>query len=165
MPLKYSLIMQEKTQKKTNEQNTLAAGYTPSKQNGFSLIEVLVSVLMISFGLLSLTNLQTGTVNRSTAAYSETQVMLHLQELVEVLRANKVAASNGDFNVTDGAFDTVTIGSSIPEIDNYRWFNNLNSALPGATASVNCDNTAQCVLELNYHSSGIEKAQSLAVIL
>ena len=135
-------------------------------QKGFSLIEVMISLLLISMGLLSLTSLQTRSVNVSTAAYTETQSMLHLQEIVELLRANKTAATNGDYNIVLSSFDDLSSGgTTVAEVDRYNWFNNLNNILPGAEASINCDNTSRCVLELQYDFLGTVQNQSLAVIL
>ena len=136
-----------------------------TKQKGFSLIEVLISLVLISFGLFSLTNLQMRSVNLSTAAYIETQGTLHLQEIVELLRANKQAAANGDYNIVLSPFSSVISGTTIAEIDRYTWFSNLDSTLTSAKASINCDNTFQCVLELEYGFLEETKTQSLAVIL
>jgi len=135
-------------------------------QKGFSLIEVLVSMLLISFGLLSLGNLQTRNLHFSTEAYTETQKTLYLKELVEMLRANKASAKLGDYNVTLSSFSEITIAtSSIADIDRYNWFNNLNNTLPGAKASINCGNDSRCVLELQYTATSGTQKQSLAIIL
>lgn len=137
-----------------------------TKQKGFSLLEVLISLVLISFGLLSLTNLQTRSVNLSTAAYTETQSTLHLQEIVELLRANKEAAANGDYNIALSSFSSLTSGgTTIAEIDRYNWFSNLDSTLTTSKASINCDSVFQCVLELQYDFLGETKTQSLAVML
>jgi len=135
------------------------------RQKGFSLIEVLVSLIAISMGLLSLTSLQTRSVNVSAVAYIETQSTLHLQEIVELLRANKVAAVNGDYNITLSSFADMTSGSTIAQIDRYNWFNNLNNVLNGAKASINCDVNSRCLLEMQYGFLGTLKTQSLAIIL
>ena len=135
-------------------------------QKGFSLIEVLVSMLLISFGLLSLGNLQTRNLHFSTEAYTETQKALYLKEIVEVLRANKDSAKLGDYNTSLTSFsDLATASSSFAEIDRYNWFNNLNNVLPGAKASINCGNDSRCVLEVQYTATSGIKKQYLAIIL
>lgn len=135
-------------------------------QKGFSLIEVMISLLLISLGLLSLTSLQTRSVNVSTAAYTETQSMLHLQEIVELLRANKPAATNGDYNIVLSSFNDLSSGGiTVAEVDRYNWFNNLNNILSGAKASINCNNASRCTLALQYDFLGRVQNQSLAVIL
>ena len=135
-------------------------------QKGFSLIEVLVSMILISFGLLSLGNLQSRSLHFSSEAYMETQSALHMKEVVEILRANKVSAKLGDYNIALSSFsDLAAPTTSIVEIDRYNWFNNLNNILPGAKASINCGNDSHCVLELQYTATSGVQNQSLAIIL
>ncbi len=136
------------------------------RQQGFSLIEVMISLLLVSMGMISLTNLQTRSVNTAVEAYTETQSALHLQEMVELLRANKVAAANGDYNIALSKFsDVPTGGTSIAETDRFNWFNNMNNTLPGAKASINCAADSNCLLELEHGISEVATKQSLAVIL
>ena len=159
-------VHQNSIMKNTINKEKIPLNISRSHQKGFSLFEVLISLVMITFGILSLTNLQTRSVKMSTVAYTETQAALHLQEVVELLRANKMAANNGDYNFALDSFDSFSPGgSTIAEVDRYRWFHNLNSALPGAKASINCDNTSQCVLEIQYDFLETPRKQSLAVIL
>ncbi len=136
------------------------------RQKGFSLIEVMISLVLISIGLMSMTSLQSRSVNISTVAYTETQSTLLIQEIVELLRANKVAAASGTYNIGLSSFsDLPTPGSSIAEVDRYNWFNNLDNTLTGAKSSINCDADSRCVLELQYEFAGASQTQSLAVIL
>jgi len=130
-------------------------------QKGFSLIEVMVSLLLISIGLMAMLTLQIRSVNDSNDAYSETQSTFLLQEIVEILRANKVAAANGDYNIVLSSSSDVSSGP----IDRSNWFNNLNTLVINGKASINCDADFQCLIELQHAVSGVAKTQSLAVIL
>ena len=137
-----------------------------NKQQGFSLIEVMISLVLISMGMISLTSLQTRSVNSAVIAYTETQSTLHLKEMVELLRTNRVAAANGDYNIALSLFSDLSSGATtIAETDRYNWFNNMQNTLAGAKASINCDADFSCVLELQYGLSGPDKMQTLAVIL
>ena len=136
------------------------------QQQGFSLVEVMVSLLLVSMGMISLTNLQTRSVNTAVEAYIKTQSALHLQEMVELLHANKIAAANGVYNIALSKFsDVPTGGTSIAKTDRYHWFNNMNNTLPGAKASINCIADSNCLLEIEQSISGASITQSLAVIL
>lgn len=150
------------------EKNSMASYHqlASANQKGFSLIEVLVSMILISFGLLSLGNLETRSLKYSTAAYVETQGALYLKEIVEVLRVNKAAAIAGDYNIGLVAFSGLSqTSNSLAETDRYQWFNNLNNVLPGAKASINCGNDSRCVLEVQYTALSDIRKLSLAVIL
>lgn len=148
------------------EDKAISTGSYRKLQKGFSLIEVMVSLVLVSIGLMSMTSLQSRSVNVSTVAYTETQSTFLLQEIVELLRANKVAAASGDYNIGLSSFsDLPSPGTSIAEVDRYNWFNNLDNVLTSAEASINCNVDSHCVLELQYEFSGATQTQSLAVIL
>lgn len=149
---------------KENESTSVQHSFGKN-QKGFSLIEVLISVMLTSFALLALTNLHTSSVKYSTSAYADTQAALYLQEAVELLRANKLAARNGDFNLTDTALSSLSQGSTMAEADRYRWLQNLNSTLPGVIVSINCNTTSECSLEMKYNFFGVQKNTTLAAIL
>jgi len=138
------------------------------KQKGFSLIEVMVSLVVLSLGILALTNLQTRSVSNSTVAYAETQSMLLLQEMVEHLRIDKVAAVAGNYDIALSAFSDLTAVTGtdpLSERARYTWFNNLNRTVPGAKASITCDNISLCVVEVEHGVSGSPQKKSLAIIL
>ena len=151
------------------DKKVLPTGSYHNRQKGFSLLEVMISLLLISIGLMSMTSLQSRSVNISNVAYTETQSTLLMQEIVELLRANKVAAASGAYNITLSSFDdfngSPAATAPIAEIDRYNWFNNLNNTLFGAEASIKCDADSRCTLVLQYEFSGTSHSQSLAVIL
>ena len=136
-----------------------------SHQKGFSLIEVMVTLVIASIGLMSLTVMHTRSVNNTSFAYTEIQSSFHLQEIVELLRANKDAATNGEFNINLTSFSSLTVSPDISKTHRYNWFNNLNNTLPSSMASINCDINSRCVLTVEYNFLGVLQKQSLAVIL
>ena len=140
--------------------------FSHKKQKGFSLIEVLVSLVLVSFGLMTLTNHQMQSLSVSTAAYTETQGTLHLQEIVELLRVNKDAAASGNYNIALSSFsDLPTEELNSAETERFNWFKNLNSILPGAEASISCSNSFNCKLSLEHDLKGKVQKQSIVVIL
>lgn len=62
-------------------------------QGGFSLIEVLVAVLVLSLGLLGYAMLQTMTVRFTQSANYRTQATNLTYELIDQMRANRVTAA------------------------------------------------------------------------
>ncbi len=152
--------------RKMHPGTTAAQRSLRKRQKGFSLIEVMVALLLVSMGLISLTNLQTRSVKTVMVAYTETQSTLYLQEMVQLLRANKIAAANGDYNIALSLFSDLTSGgTSVAETDRYSWFNNLNNTMPNAKAAITCANDSNCLLVLQHSIAGTVMEQSLAVIL
>ena len=65
------------------------------KQNGFSMIEVLVSLLIIGVGLLGLSGLQIASVKGTNNAHSRNVATNLAMELSERMRANQAGVDGG----------------------------------------------------------------------
>jgi len=65
------------------------------KQNGFSMVEVLVSLLVIGVGLLGLSGLQIASVKGTNNAHSRNVATNLAMELSERMRANQLGVDGG----------------------------------------------------------------------
>lgn len=109
-------------------------------QAGFSLIEVLVAMLVLSFGLLGYALLQTTTVRFTQSANYRTQATNLTYQLIDQMRANRVMAATyvGDYAaVDDPAACQPKTGDDFAAADFTQFFGcQLGRAL-GAGASAN----------------------------
>jgi type IV pilus assembly protein PilV len=62
------------------------------RQRGFTLVEALVSVLIMSIGLLGVAGLQTRSLGSTNTASKRSQAVLLASDLADRMRANRVAA-------------------------------------------------------------------------
>jgi type IV pilus assembly protein PilV len=67
-------------------------------QRGFTLLEVLVALLVLSIGLLGLAGLQTMSLKFNTQSYQRTQATLLIDSMVDRMRANPDAVNSGVYN-------------------------------------------------------------------
>ncbi len=67
---------------------------------GFSLIEVLITLVMFSVGLLGLANLQGQSINSSYNAHLRTQVTSLARNIVDRMRANRQQATTTEAYIT-----------------------------------------------------------------
>jgi len=74
---------------------------------GFSLIEVLVALLVLSIGLLGLAALQTTGLAFNHQSYERTQAVLQGYDIIDRMRANK-SETGGIINAT---YDSVALGN------------------------------------------------------
>lgn len=76
--------------------------HTSCNQNhrGFTLIEVMVAILVLSIGLLGLAGLQVTSLRNSTSAAERTQATFLAYDIIERMRANKDAAEAGSYDTT-----------------------------------------------------------------
>lgn len=65
------------------------------KQQGVSLVEVLVTFLVLSIGLLGMASMQRATVKENVDTAQRSQAMWLVQELVERMRANEDGLGTG----------------------------------------------------------------------
>ncbi|MDR6983251.1 type IV pilus assembly protein PilV [Rheinheimera pacifica] len=75
--------------------------HTFTKQRGVSLLEVLVSVLVLGIGLLGVAALQTSSMRHTNSSLEKTMAVILTDTLSELLRANPQAARLGDYAFSD----------------------------------------------------------------
>jgi len=112
---------------------------------GFTLIEVLIAVLVLSIGLLGLASLQANGLRSNFGAYARSQAVILANDMADRIRANPTATAsynniNGpvadpgclvaDCNTTDIAFH-----------DTAEWYASLQSTLPNGTGTVTGNGT------------------------
>lgn len=84
----------------------------PNQQNGFTIIEVLIAVLVISIGLLGMAGLQTTGIQQSHNSYLKTQASLLAYDMADRMRANLQGVNAGSYDAIDSMDDPVTSAPS-----------------------------------------------------
>jgi type IV pilus assembly protein PilV len=75
---------------------------------GFTLIETLVAVLVLSIGLLGIAALQLTSLQSNSTATQRSQATFLAYDIVDRMRANKRQAVAGDYNITFADFRNIT---------------------------------------------------------
>lgn len=101
-------------------------------QRGFSMIEVLVTVLILAIGLLGLAGLQSTALRSNHSAYLRSQATVLAYDIADRMRANRNAALNDGYNVGLGA----VTGSGMVAQDLIAWKGNLQAMLPSGDGTV-----------------------------
>jgi len=108
-----------------------------SKSSGFTLLEVMVAVFVLSVGLLGLAHLQITALKTNQSADLRTQASLYASDILNRMRANRVASQTGAYNIA--AADAIPgSGGDVANQDLNDWRTNLSQALPGGIGGVNC---------------------------
>lgn len=142
----------------------------PEHQRGFTLLEVMISVVITGFALLGLAGLQLSSVNTTNVAYTQSQSMMVINELVDQMHANSDAARNGSFDISTAPGGTLKSfadmgtepDNSASEIEKlrYYWFENVDRTLPGARAAVKCFSSGQCTILVRYTNVDKDKTST-----
>jgi type IV pilus assembly protein PilV len=107
----------------------------PRSGPGFSLIEVLVTLVVLSIGLLSLAALQIATLKNNHSALSRFEATTLAYEILDRMRANRTPALNGAYNIALGA-GAPPACASIATCDLRDWLGALGSALPAGAGEI-----------------------------
>lgn len=117
----------------------------PSRQRGFTLIEILVTVVVLAIGLLGLAGLQVKTLSFNRDAYLLSQVTNLEYDMLDRMRANRGAAEIGNYdsNLTEALptyASSLTPSGSLADQDKAIWRNALASPdlLPQGTRVLIC---------------------------
>jgi type IV pilus assembly protein PilV len=81
------------------------------RQQGFSMVEAMVSALVLSGGLLGLAFLQVQGMKFNAEAYQRTQATVLAYEIIDRLRANPVAAHTNGYSVPNATAATSALTS------------------------------------------------------
>lgn len=99
-----------------------------SKQQGVSLIEVLVAAVIIAIGLLGLAGLQTRSLQMNQSAHYRSQANVYAYKIIDAMRMDRNSARDGDYDFDFG--DQTPTGSTIPAQTLSRWIQGIKEALP-----------------------------------
>ena len=125
---------------------------------GVTLIEILVSVIILAFGLLGLAGLQSVGLRNNTSAIYRTQATYLAQDIVDRMRVNRDSAISGDYDQTMTAGKPT--GSTLADTDVNAWLTNIERELPAGDGSIACTTTTNvCVITVQWTDSSAAAAQ------
>src|SRR6185437_11268526 len=115
---------------------------TTRRSNGFTLVEVLVTLLVLSIGLLGIEKLLLVSSRANDSAYLRTQATALAYSILDSMRANRQAAIQGDYDYSASVSDPKTLcpvtspcsSATVAKYDLWAWQNALTTGL-GASGS------------------------------
>ena len=109
-------------------------------QQGVTLLEVLISIVVLSIGLLGYAGLQTVSLKNNTSAFQRSQATMLTYDIVDRMRANRPNLAS--YSVTLG-----TVGS-YPDV--ISWKSNVAAALPDGDASITVDLAGNATIVIQW---------------
>lgn len=116
-------------------------------QTGFTLLEVLVTMVVMALGLLGYAGLQMASLKNSASAYQRSQATILAYDMIDRMRANRIQAVGGIYNIAMGASPG---GAGIAGADLLDWKTLVENALPGGDASINVDGTGNTLITIQW---------------
>lgn len=120
-----------------------------SLQQGFTLIEILVTMIVMSVGLLGYAGLLTVSVKNNNSAYYRSQATIFADDIIERIRLNRALAAS--FNIAIGS---VPVAGTVPGNELADWKTNISRSLPAGDGSVAIDLNGNITIVIQWDDSG-----------
>lgn len=127
------------------------SGHLPARQRGVGLIEVLIAVLVLAFGMLGMAGLQSHALRNNQSALERGMAVVQIQSIADAMRADRTRAANGEYDITIDAVSPT--GTTFRDVSIADWRTALRQSLnESATGSIDC-NGAICVVTVRWDDS------------
>ena len=125
------------------------------RQAGLSLIEILVSVVILGIGLLGVAAMQSLALRGGQSSLEASQAVMQTNAIIEAMRANRI---NADDYATAGMVCAVPSGGTLAENDIANWISSLKTSIAGVTTdTTTCGQItgcpANCVITVRWDDS------------
>lgn len=128
---------------------------TIRSSNGFTLVEVLVTLLVLSIGLLGIAKMLLVSSRANDSAYFRTQATALAYSMLDSMRANRDEAVSGGYNGTSTAVANPGVACSsaspcssatVAQYDLWQWKNALTTGLgPSGVGTITTSNVTDPV--------------------
>ena len=105
----------------------------PGKSAGFTLIEVLITFLVLAIGLLGLAGLQVNTLGNQFETYQRAQAVLLAEDMANRIRVDAIAARAGDYADSDQYGLLAEADCTVIAASAARYLCEWNKSLAGAS--------------------------------
>lgn len=128
------------------------------RQHGFTLLEVLVALLIVSIGLLGLAALMSTSLKNNQGASQRSQATWLAYDILDRMRANETLALSGAYNITQGATApacpaNANTSAQVVQCDKSQWEAELAAALPSGDGSVSVNNQGVATITVYWNDS------------
>ena len=103
---------------------------------GFSLVEVLVSLCILSIALLGTAGLTAASMRSNNNAYYRSQATVLADDILDRMRANRTAARAGNYEIESDPVSIKAPVGSMADFDCTEWVNTLAETMPGGIGTV-----------------------------
>ena len=116
----------------------------PRNNSGFSLIEVLITILIVSFGLLGMAALILSGARSNNIAHYRSIASKQTEDIADRMRANLAGVTAGAYNAltatipaSNDCLTNICNAAQVAAYDHAQWNTANSRLLPGGTGTVN----------------------------
>ena len=135
-------------------------GFNPRCQRGTSLLEVLISVLIMAVGLLGIAAMQATALRNSQGSTERSQAVVQSYAIIDAMRANRERALAGDYNTGGAWMCAVPAGGTLANNDRARWLTSLRTTIANNVADASICGSIQCTAATSICVVGVRWDES-----
>lgn len=109
---------------------------SPQTARGFTLVEILVTLIIVSVGLLGVAGLHALSLRNNYDALIRSHASALAGDIADRMRANRDAALDSKYDLAMGAIPTVGEDGTLAETDLVEWTERLAQQLPNGQGSI-----------------------------
>lgn len=109
------------------------------RQQGFSLIEVMVAMLLLSIGMLGIAGIIVNNLKNNQSSYARGQASMLVADIVDRMRANRGAAELTPSPYELALAATPAAGGGVPGDDLRQWSAAVATSVPSGVGAVAVD--------------------------
>ncbi|MDB5923114.1 MAG: pilV 2 [Betaproteobacteria bacterium] len=127
------------------------AARAKTSTHGFTMLEVLISIVVIAFGLLGIAGLQAYAIKNNHSASLRSTATSLANDMIDRMKANYIAVMNGDYNKPNSTDYSTAVASclttagctsaQLAQNDLNEWAQRVAAALPNGQGIVCVDST------------------------
>ena len=125
----------------------------PRQQRGVGLVEVLVAVVVLAFGLLGIAAMQLTSLRNSQSALERSQAVAQTYAILDAMRANRALAITGAYDIPQTC--AAPVGGNVVDNDLRHWIRSMQQPQvlgPSACGTIQCG-AAACVIVVQWDDS------------
>lgn len=115
------------------------------------MIEVLVTIVIVSIGLLGYAGLLLKSNKDNLTAYQRSQATLLAYDITDCMRANRANAIGGQYTIAIGT--AAGSGTSIAAQDLVRWKSRLSSNLPSGDGGIQVNGSGGVTITIQWSNT------------
>ncbi len=132
---------------------------TPRGQRGVGMLETLIAILVVTFGIIAYMELLAFGLKHTDSAAYQNQASVLASHIVERMRSNLAEAGSGAYDIAHGG--SVAGAETRAGADLGSWQQRVAAALPGGSGSVSCSgNPTICVVGIRWDDSRVDTGGS-----
>ncbi len=136
----------------------IARRKTKQGQSGATLIEILVTVLILSFGMLGMAALQTRALQGNQSSVQRSQAIMLSNYIMDAMRVDRESAKGGDYNTGANPIcgpSGVSAGATLAKNNMRDWLTAAQLGLGVASDAttcgfISCDGSYACTVRIQW---------------